>query len=163
MTDTTITVDTSAVAKRKDAAADGGVDAALVGQLVEQARTAGLQLTGDGGLLQQLTKRVLESALDGEITDHLGYDKGDPAGNNGGNSRNCVRTWQGGPDRGRAGPSFGPWLVSAFVQPRRRSRSTHPTCARPFYRKPSVSSPPRDRVLVAFDRPVAGHLRRPAH
>ena len=39
-----------------------------------------MQLTGDGGLLQQLTKRVLEAALDGEITDHLGYDKGDPAG-----------------------------------------------------------------------------------
>jgi transposase-like protein len=67
------------------------VDAELVGQLVEQARAAGLQLTGDGGLLQQLTKRVIEAALDGEITDHLGYDKGDPAGNNGGNSRNGTR------------------------------------------------------------------------
>ena len=31
-------------------------------------------------MLQQLTKRVLESALDGEITDHVGYDKHDPAG-----------------------------------------------------------------------------------
>ena len=51
----------------------------------------GLQLTGEGGLLQQLTKRVLEAALDGEITDHLGYDKHDPAGNNGGNSRNGAR------------------------------------------------------------------------
>ena len=59
---------------------------------MEQARAAGLQLTGEGGLLQQLTKRVLESALDGEITDHLGYDKGDPAGNNGGNSRNGTRS-----------------------------------------------------------------------
>jgi transposase-like protein len=68
-----------------------GVDAELVAQLVEQARTAGLQLTGEGGLLQQLTKRVLESALEGEITDHLGYDKGDPAGKNGGNSRNGMR------------------------------------------------------------------------
>jgi transposase-like protein len=42
-------------------------------------------------LLQQLTKRVLEAALDGEITDHLGYDKHDPAGKNGGNSRNGAR------------------------------------------------------------------------
>jgi transposase-like protein len=50
-----------------------------------------MQLTGAGGLLQQLTKRVLESALEGEITDHLGYDKHDPAGKNGGNSRNGVR------------------------------------------------------------------------
>jgi transposase-like protein len=51
------------------------VDAALVGQFVAQAREQGLQLSGEGGLLQQLTKIVLESALDGEITDHLGYDK----------------------------------------------------------------------------------------
>jgi transposase-like protein len=80
------------VAKRKPAQPDvQGVDAELVAQLVEQARTAGLQLTGEGGLLQQLTKRVIESALDGEITDHLGYDKGDSAGKNGGNSRNGVR------------------------------------------------------------------------
>lgn len=43
------------------------------------------------GLLQQLTKRLLESALEGEITDHLGYDKHDPAGKNGGNSRNGTR------------------------------------------------------------------------
>jgi hypothetical protein len=32
-------------------------------------------LTGEGGVLQQLTKRLLQSALEGEITDHLGYDK----------------------------------------------------------------------------------------
>ncbi|GAA1857365.1 hypothetical protein GCM10009687_25650 [Asanoa iriomotensis] len=94
MPDTTTTAtDTSAVAKRRVPAATpaGGVDAELVGRLVEQARAAGLQLTGEGGLLQQLTKRVVEAALDGEITDHLGYDKGDPAGNNGGNSRNGAR------------------------------------------------------------------------
>jgi transposase-like protein len=93
MTDVMIAeVDTDAVAKREPARpAVEGVDSELVDQLVEQARAAGLQLTGDGGLLQQLTKRVLESALDGEITDHLGYDKGDPAGKNGGNSRNGMR------------------------------------------------------------------------
>jgi transposase-like protein len=43
-------------------------------------------------LLQQLTKAVLESALEGEITDHLGYDKHDPAGKDGGNSRNGTRS-----------------------------------------------------------------------
>ena len=48
--------------------------------LVDRARGDGLQLTGEGGLLQQLTKRVLESALDGEITDHVGYDKHKPCG-----------------------------------------------------------------------------------
>jgi hypothetical protein len=40
----------------------------------------------------QLTKRLLESALEGELTDHLGYDKHDSAGKNGGNSRNGSRS-----------------------------------------------------------------------
>ncbi|NQE72678.1 Transposase for insertion sequence element IS905 [Nocardia gamkensis] len=83
--------DTAAVAKRKDATAPA-VDAELVGQLVAQARSNGLQLTGEGGLLAQLTKMVVESALDGEITDHLGYDHGDPAGRGTGNSRNGTRS-----------------------------------------------------------------------
>jgi transposase-like protein len=69
-----------------------GIDPALVGELVEQARANGLQLTGEGGLLQRLTKLVVESALEGEITDHLGYDKHDPAGKNGQNSRNGARS-----------------------------------------------------------------------
>ena len=60
--------------------------------LVERARSEGLQLTGEGGLLQQLTKRVLESALEGEITDHLGYDKHDAGGRGSGNSRNGTRS-----------------------------------------------------------------------
>nr|GID88987.1 hypothetical protein Ade03nite_79110 [Actinoplanes derwentensis] len=80
------------MAKKKDpATTPEGVDAELVGRLVEQARAAGLQLTGEGGLLQHLTKRVIEAAMDGEITDHLGYKKHDPAGKDGGNSRNGSR------------------------------------------------------------------------
>ena len=79
------------------AAAAGGpdvldaIDEQLLDRLVGRAREDGLQLTGEGGLLAQLTKRLLESALEGEITDHLGYDKHDPAGKNGGNSRNGTR------------------------------------------------------------------------
>jgi putative transposase len=68
------------------------VEQKLIDQLVEQARSKELQLTGEGGLLQQLTKTVLESALEGEITDHLGYGKHDPAGKDGGNSRNGTRS-----------------------------------------------------------------------
>jgi transposase-like protein len=67
------------------------VENRLIDELVGRAQAEGLQLTGEGGLLQQLTKRLLESALEGEITDHLGYDKHDPAGKNGGNSRNGTR------------------------------------------------------------------------
>src|SRR4051812_4450651 len=42
-------------------------------------------------LLAQLTKRLVESALEGELTDHLGYDRHDAAGRDGGNSRNGHR------------------------------------------------------------------------
>ena len=68
-----------------------GLDEQLVAQLVSRAKASGLQLTGEGGVLAQLTKRLLESALEGEITDHLGYDKHDPAGRGTGNSRNGTR------------------------------------------------------------------------
>ncbi len=67
------------------------VEQKLIYQFVEQARSKGLQLTGEGGLLQ-LTKTVPESALEGEFTDHLGCDKHDPAGKDGGNSRNGTRS-----------------------------------------------------------------------
>jgi putative transposase len=83
--------------------ADGGeaghaggdaVDGAVVDELVARARSQGLALTGPDGLLGQLTKRVLESALEGEITDHLGYEAHDPVGHHSGNSRNglCSKT-----------------------------------------------------------------------
>ncbi len=45
-------------------------------------------LLSDNGLLQQLTKALIERALNGEMTHHLGYEKNSPAGNNSGNSRN---------------------------------------------------------------------------
>src|SRR4029453_3912110 len=60
-------------------------------QLVAQAREKGIELVGPNGLLSQLTKRVLETALEVEMTDHLGYDKHDPVGRNRGNSRNGSR------------------------------------------------------------------------
>jgi putative transposase len=63
----------------------------LAAELVEKARAEGIDLVGPGGLLTGLTKTVLETALDAELTDHLGYDKHDPAGRTGGNSRNGTR------------------------------------------------------------------------
>lgn len=47
-----------------------------------------LRLTGEDSMLGQLVKAVLERALEGELTAHLGYDKHDVSGNNSGNSRN---------------------------------------------------------------------------
>ena len=53
-------------------------DEQLIRQLADRARSEGLQLTGEGGLLARLTKTVVESALEGELDDHLGYEKHRP-------------------------------------------------------------------------------------
>ena len=63
----------------------------LAQELVEAARADGVELVGRGGLLTGLTKSVLETALETEMSEHLGYDKHDPAGRTGGNSRNGTR------------------------------------------------------------------------
>src|SRR5499427_6036686 len=77
-------------------------------------------LTGDGGLFKQLKKALIERALGAELTDHLGYEKGDPAGRGKGNSRNgtsskTVLTEDGQVEiavpRDRAG-SFEPQLIA---------------------------------------------------
>jgi putative transposase len=73
---------------------DGRADPAelaLARQLAERAQAEGLSLTGPGGLLGRLTKVVLEGALEGEMDAHLGYARHDPAGRDGGNSRNGHR------------------------------------------------------------------------
>lgn len=67
------------------------LDPQLVARLAEQARAQGVQLLGRGGVLQQLTKRFLEAALEAEMDEHLGYGKHDAAGRTGGNSRNGKR------------------------------------------------------------------------
>lgn len=64
----------------------------LAQQLLAQAKEQGIELMGPNGLLGQLTKNVLETALDAEITEHLGYEKNDPAGRGSGNSRNGTRS-----------------------------------------------------------------------
>ncbi|MFD6163539.1 IS256 family transposase [Nocardia sp. NPDC060256] len=63
----------------------------LAEQLVAQAKQDKVELIGPGGLLNGLTKNVLEIALEAEMTEHLGYDKHDAAGRTGGNSRNGTR------------------------------------------------------------------------
>ncbi|MEC5193148.1 putative transposase [Arthrobacter sp. MP_M7] len=61
-------------------------------ELVRMAREQGLSLTGPDGLLKQLTKTVIETALDEELTEHLGYEKHDAAGKETGNVRNGTRS-----------------------------------------------------------------------
>jgi putative transposase len=60
--------------------------------LMERARADGVNLVGPGGLLQSLAKGVLESALEAELDEHLGYGPYDPAGHHSGNSRNGTRS-----------------------------------------------------------------------
>ncbi len=61
-------------------------------ELVRAAKEQGLSLTGPDGLLKQLTKTVLETALNEEMTEHLGYEKHDQAGAGSGNVRNGTRS-----------------------------------------------------------------------
>jgi transposase-like protein len=86
-------------------------------QLVAAARRQGVELTGPGGLLTGLTKQVLETALDVELTEHLGHERNERSGS--GNVRNgtspkTVRTDVGDVritvPRDRAG-SFAPVVV----------------------------------------------------
>ena len=78
------------VAKKKQA--DASAEAQAAAELVRLAQEQGLSLTGPDGLLKQLTKTVLETALNEEMTEHLGYEKHDPAGAGSGNIRNGTRT-----------------------------------------------------------------------
>jgi transposase-like protein len=75
--------------KSQDRSVPEGPDlSALADELVAAARGRGVELTDPGGFLTGLTKRVLETALEVEMADHLGYDRHDPAGAGSGNSRN---------------------------------------------------------------------------
>ncbi len=64
------------------------VSDALIDEVIAQAGDQGITLTGDGGLLPELVKAVLERGLSVELDDHLGYAKGDAAGRGSPNSRN---------------------------------------------------------------------------
>jgi len=60
-----------------------------IDRMIADAQVAGISpLEGPDGLLNQITRKVLERALGAEMDDHLGYVRGDPAGNGSGNSRN---------------------------------------------------------------------------
>jgi putative transposase len=83
----TATLDT--VAKKKEPA-DEPAELAAARELVRQAKEQGLSLTGPDGLLKQLTKTVLETALDEELTEYLGHERRAPAP--GGNVRNGTRS-----------------------------------------------------------------------
>ena len=83
---------TDVTQERDQAGAElSAADEQVLRELTERARTGGLKLAGEGGLLGRLTKMVIEGALEGELDDHLGYAKHDPEGRDSGNSRNGHR------------------------------------------------------------------------
>ena len=64
------------------------IEAGLLDRVIGQAESGELALTGAGGFLPEMVKAVLERGLAAELTGHLGYEKGDPAGRGSPNSRN---------------------------------------------------------------------------
>ncbi len=83
----TATLDT--MTKKKEPAEEPA-ELAAARELVRQAKEQGLSLTGPDGLLKQLTKTVIETALDEELTEHLGHERRAPA--SGDNVRNGSRS-----------------------------------------------------------------------
>ena len=82
----------------------GAVSDEAVDRMIADAKETGVSLLdGPDGLIGQLTARIIERALGAEMDDHLGYEKGDPAGRGTGNSRNGhygkTVTTQAGPVR----------------------------------------------------------------
>jgi putative transposase len=69
-------------------AVEAMVEAGLLDRVLAQADAGELRLTGEGGFLPEMVKRVLEAGLAAELSDHLGYEKHDPVGRGSGNSRN---------------------------------------------------------------------------
>ena len=68
------------------------VDDGLVAELVARAQASGVKLPGEGGLLAELARKVLESALEGELTGHLGHEPGERAEGGRDNYRNGHRS-----------------------------------------------------------------------
>lgn len=66
----------------------GALDPSMIDALLADAKMTGTPLDGVGGLLNRMTKAVIERALAAEITHDLGYERDDPAGVGTGNSRN---------------------------------------------------------------------------
>lgn len=89
MTNTTVESEASEAASKRLADA---LAPELIDQLLADVETGASPLDGVDGLLNRMTKAVLERALETEMSAHLGYEPGDPAGRGTGNSRNGKTT-----------------------------------------------------------------------
>lgn len=115
----------------------------LAEQLVEQARAEGVEPIGPGGLLTGLAMSVLETALKTAMREHLGYDKHDVMGRNGGNSRNGTRTKT-------VFTEIGPVEIEV---PRDRDGSVEPGIVRKRQRRAGTpATPPTTRLHLPVPR-----------
>jgi transposase-like protein len=80
--------DMAAVEPAAETAPGAGLDVRIAAELLERARVEGVSLVGPGGLLQQVTRTVLQTALEAEMADHLGYERGEAPPPGAGNHRN---------------------------------------------------------------------------
>ena len=62
----------------------------MLDKLMAATDERGLSLTGEGGFLPEMIEAVIERGMEAELSDHLGYEKGDRAGHGSGNSRNVI-------------------------------------------------------------------------
>ena len=72
-------VPASSAASAREAVNDM-LEAGLLDELMQRVDAGGLTLTGEGGFRPEMIKAVLERGLQTELSEHLGYEKGDPAG-----------------------------------------------------------------------------------
>jgi transposase-like protein len=86
-----MTATLDAVASKKKGKPEPSAEQRAAEELVRRAREQGLSLTGPDGLLKQLTRAVLETALDQELAEHLGHERHGPVVNETGNVRNGTR------------------------------------------------------------------------
>ncbi len=64
------------------------LDEATLDELMSRVDEEGLELLGPDGVLTEITSKIMNRALEAEMADHLGYERGDPAGEGSGNNRN---------------------------------------------------------------------------
>lgn len=83
-----MTSEDTAAGSGEPSSAHDDLDVRVARELIDRAREDGVSLVGPDGLLRQVTKTVLESALNSELDEHLGYAKGDVAEKFGTNERN---------------------------------------------------------------------------
>ena len=114
------------------------LDNDLIDQLLKDYKSPE-EITGKDGLLKQLTKAVLERALEAEMTEHLGYESNDLAGNNTGNSRN-------GKNRKKLKGDFGEMTLEA---PRDRSGSFEPKIVKKGQRRFKGFD---DKIIALYSR-----------